>query len=113
MITENPPITEIERKQNLKKMVLAIESTGLNFHTLQLAVIDMCRSSLLYHHKSLPLDEQNASRSRVDNLSEKFADLLNSETKSPGEDMLLLYALLDQAVQLGMIMKQNGVDSPQ
>jgi hypothetical protein len=97
-------LTAQQRKENVKKLMVAVEPTGLDFHSLQLAVIDVCRSSLLYFMRELDPQAREGVRLRAEKASAEMVQILNRSTESPAEDMLLLYALLDQGVQHGLAM---------
>lgn len=100
-----PELTREQRLENVRKLMKAIEKTDLDFHTLQLAVIDVSRSALQHFFVALPEEEKKDRAQRIEEASRRVAEVLNTVTKSAGEDMLVLLALLDQAVTYGYQMR--------
>lgn len=101
-------LSQEQRRANTKKLMTAIKPTGLDFHTLQLATIDMAQASLLYFYRALTEKEKQAMDARVNEVSAEIATLLNERTQSPGEGMLILMDLLQQVVGYSMDTRKSG-----
>lgn len=92
-------LTKEQRRQNVKNLIAAVEQANLDFITIQLAVIDLVKSSLHYWFRNISEEERQAMAERVNAAGQVIADELN-KLKTPGESMLLLLDLWEQSVAM-------------
>lgn len=103
------PLDRYQRRVNARKLMNALSTTNLDFHTAQLAMIDAVLSALSYWSRELSEAEQKAMWDRVESAAEKVTAILSDELQTPAEAMLVLLQVLEPVVEFCMDHQESAV----